>query len=256
MATATKNTDLTKNSTDTPESTAMTAESYFEQLQTTDTNIGGKDITPAFVGFCHKKSNDEIKNAMKAAGGNIDQFYLSRNGTIIPLPEFRYHLFESARFWTKQDSQGRIISVKDKDPTEDGYSEHGFALVAVRVGKELYPARFQCRAGLYQCLKPARQMLDTARDPEKFGKQGESFAVAATLKQVPARFLVTASGKMEKSASNGFDYVKGKGTVAPSKIEDGNVFISAIQKPEFMQELMAVRGVYLRQIAGLQKQVK
>jgi hypothetical protein len=230
-------------------------DNYFGALEA-PSNDPNADASAAYVSFYNKKSGKAIKEAMEAAGGKEDQYYLVRNGACIPLQKFTYHLIESEKFFTEQDGAGKVVGVKDKDPGNDKYKEHALALIFVKLGNEIIPATFQARSSSYKALKAARQMWELAKDPIKFGANGEAYKVAATAKQFPARFYATASASMTKSSGTGQEYINANCSCSPSKIDDINTFLSAIQRPDFMQEFTKARGTYVNRVSNLRKMIK
>lgn len=242
---------------DTALTTVSNAGDYFESLETSDQDQGSTDESPAYVGLYTKKTNSEaVKNGMIEQKGHYDQFYIKKSGTIIPLNKFQYHLIDSFKAFTLMDGGGRnILDAKANDPGLKGWAEHGFAIILVKVGDDLIPATFTtARSGQYKCLKAAREMYNTAKDANKFAKLGEAFAVASTLK-LPARFIATASASTQKSAESGYDFINGTCTTSPSKIEDGERFLSVTSKPEFVAELNAVLGVFKRKVGAVQRKI-
>ncbi len=253
--TKTTTTNLTPD-TKPVEALAILDDGYFESLESATDQPGQADAaSPAYVQLYHEKTKGDVPEAMKAQGVGLNTFFLARGGSKIPLPTFQYHLLESERFWTKCDNVGKVIAAKDHEPTGDTkFSEHGFALILVKLPSgAIIPATFQARGGAYGCLKNARETFRQAKDVNSFSAQGDNYKVAATL-PLPARFIATSSAYMTKSASSGNDYVKGKCSTRPSKIEDGLAFNEWWNKPDSRTELAAARAAYTRRVQGLKRQ--
>ncbi len=238
-----------------PENTQLTADQYLQSLAVVDNDStdGDTDAGPAYGGFSWQKSGDKTKDAVKAAGGGDDTFYIVKNGACIPCKPFQFYLLESKKYFTQVNDNNQVIAASHTDPNNDKWQEHGIAVVLVKLNGTLVPVKMNFRGGQYRCILDARRQREMQlKKPSDFIAQGEAYKVAVT-GPVPAAFMVTASGVTTKSTTSGRLYVKGTGTLAVSKIGDIEEFIKQTKNPEFMKQLTPVLGTFRRQIDALEK---
>lgn len=234
----------------------------------------------AFVSYVwFKTTNDELKEEIKAAGGVLPTFTLTRAGFREPIKPFRYHLFDMRVIATKNDNSGRIIDAEPDMPNlpKDelkSWSEHAFAVVGVVKDSLIVPALVNLRGGARRALLHAATATKDAAGPN-WGRRGQRFMETIPADQrpsahnrieaevwgkydqttgtrlFPGRVISTGSVRPEKNEKSGHYMLVGQCSWSPSTTEDLSRFNAAVSDPQFFRDLEAARNFHLRKLKGL-----
>lgn len=190
-----------------------------------------------------KTKSDELKDAVKANGGQLPTFVLQRAGFPDPRKPMKYHLIHLTKLFSKVDSDGKVIEAEAEKPQLSAkelkdWAEHVFAVLAVEVGDTLVPAVANMRRGLRKALLNANVATTDASDPAKWAKKGERFKLTVEGTQYPAaRVFSIGALREEKSPTSGHDMLVGSCTWAPSTVEQMKRFNAHMEDPQFRADL-------------------
>ena len=207
----------------------------------------------------YKTQNDALKDTIKANGGTLPTFALTRAGYVQPLKPLKFHLFDIKTIWTENDDSGKIIGAEPSKPQGSReelkrWAEHSFAVIAVVDGDTLVPATISLRSGSRKALTHAATATRDAKDAEKWAKRGEKFA--RTVKDTPffpGRVISVGSVQPQKSPTTGRDMLVGQCSWTPSSPDELARFNAAMASPQFRADLVAVANAHawkLKQLLG------
>lgn len=178
-----------------------------------------------YVGYYGAKAEPKTRAACEDAGVKVGQFFLNHI-TPIKVDPFGLHWLTFGRLYTKRDSKMNVISSILENPKEkfnQGYREHLFAVVAVRLpgpdGITFVPALLQLHGGLAMCFKLSEELLKIVTNPQNCAARGEAFAKASKAVLPGGRFVAKITATQE-DGDDGNDWNKGASTVSPTPEAD------------------------------------
>jgi hypothetical protein len=218
---------------------------------------------PSFISYVwFKTTNDDLKEAVKAAGGDLPTFVLHRAGYKDPVKPLRFHLFDAQTIATRNDQSGQIIDAEARMPRGEGvgkdWAEHTFAVIGVIKNDIITPAFINLRSGARRALGHAVTATSDAGSPN-WAKRGDKFAKtvyhAVTnptgTQYAPGRVVSVGSVRPEKSPSSGHWMLTGSCSWDVSSAADLARFNAAMNDRQFVLDLEATFNVYAARLRSL-----
>lgn len=239
-------------------------QSYF-MTPVDSTGETSRQKTP-FVGLFGSKTKGSAEE-LKAAGIEVNQFYLYDEAGPLKVKPFTYHLLKAARYFTDTDSDGNVIETKLTDPYKDDkqtpFREHLMGLVVV-VHKStmgdliLTPATWSARSGVCKAIGKARDLIKSggaAFDQKAWAARSPAHAISANAKFPGGRFLVTAWGTEEDTVNKKNKFNLGHSSISVTSAEGVAAFNKLVSE-EFVSKIVPATQSWEWRCKKLEKLVK
>ena len=187
-----------------------------------------------WIGFFGSKTKAG-REALVSAGVEENQFYLYDEAGPLKVKPFSYHLLRAARYYTKQDKDGKVVAATKSNPYDTDkatkFREHIIALVVVAKkdtmgGYDLVPATWSLRSGLIKALRKGIDLISSggaAFNKDAWAARSAAHAISAQARFPGGRFVLTAWGTSESTKADdgeeSFDYNLGHCAIAPTSAE-------------------------------------
>lgn len=193
-----------------------------------------------YVGHYGEKAKKPTREPLDAMGVKVGEFYLFFAGSPIRLESDNrratLHLLRYTRLFTKQDQSMNITGVKlvgTRATFDEGYREHLFCLVAVRLPEfdeagrvtgraaGFIPASLTLRGGQAQAMENTIRLLKVAEQPVAWSALSPAHKASVTAKHPGGRIVTqiwSTSEPLDDGSGNTFN--KGHGVCRPTLAED------------------------------------
>lgn len=231
---------------------------FFESVGEGLAKPEGQAAKTPWIGLFGEKTKNG-RDALVAAGVEVNQFYLHDEAGPLKIKPFQYHLLRANRYYTKQDQAGRVVAATRENPyakdPNTKFKEHLMALVVVTYKTptgaiNLVPATWGLRSGVVKAMRLAINLVlpgdaksppGAAYDKEAWAARSPAHAISAQARFPGGRFVTTAWGTTEITEANEdgetFDYNLGHCTTAPTSIE-GVLAFNKLMSDDFVTRIV------------------
>jgi hypothetical protein len=207
-------------------------------------DVRGVAAYVSYVWF--KTQNEGLKDQIKASGGTLPTFALTRAGFVFPVKPLRAHLFHADTIATENDDSGKTVDAAPQMPKGNRnelarWAEHTFAVIGVIQGDSIVPATVSLRGSSRKAVLNADTAVRESVDDERWAKKGEQYKrTVEKTPYYPGRVIFVGSVNPQKSSRTGRDFLQGQCTLSLATNDEIDRFNKHMADPQFKADLEAV----------------